>query len=61
MEEQDLVRKQKVTFNDILVVLLSIVYIWDWFQYKDLNVSRVIAVVILVIWWTLFVLKLSKR
>jgi hypothetical protein len=61
MEEQDLGRKQKVTFNDILVVLLSIVYIWDWFQYKDLNVSRVIAVIILVIWWTLFVLKLSKR
>jgi hypothetical protein len=61
MEEQELQRKQKTTFNDILVVLLSIVYIWDWFQYKDLTVSRVIAVVILVIWWTLFVLKLSKR
>jgi hypothetical protein len=61
MGEQEAGRNQKVTFNDVLVIMLSIVYVWDWFQYKDLNVSRVIAVVILVIWWTLFVLKISKR
>jgi hypothetical protein len=61
MGEQEVGRTQKVAFTDVLVVLFSIVYVWEWLQYKDLTVTRVIAVVIMVIWWTLFVVRISKR
>lgn len=51
----------KVTFTDVLVLLLSGLYVWDWLEYPGLHVSRVVAVAVLAIWWTLFVLKLVKR
>jgi hypothetical protein len=58
-QEQD--NKSKMTFNDVLVMLLSALYVWDWLEYPGLTVSRVVAVAVLAIWWTLFVLKLVKR
>jgi hypothetical protein len=65
MEEQEVNQKQdnqsKVTFTDVLVLLLSALYVWDWLEYPGLHVSRVVAVAVLAIWWTLFVLKLVKR
>ena len=65
MEEQEMNQvndnRSKVTFTDILVLLLSALYVWDWLEYPGLHVSRVIAVAVLAIWWTLFVLKLVKR
>jgi hypothetical protein len=65
MEEQEINQandnRSKVTFTDILVLLLSALYVWDWLEYPGLHVSRVIAVAVLAIWWTLFVLKLVKR
>jgi hypothetical protein len=53
--------RPKVTFTDVLVLLLSALYVWDWLEYPGLHVSRVVAVAVLAIWWTLFVLKLVKR
>jgi hypothetical protein len=65
MEEQEVKQVQdnqnKVTFTDVLVLLLSALYVWDWLEYPGLHVSRVVAVAVLAIWWTLFVLKLVKR
>ena len=65
MEEQEVIQehnsRSKVSFTDILVLLLSAVYVWDWLEYPGLHVSRVVAVAVLAIWWTLFVLKLTKR
>jgi hypothetical protein len=65
MEEKELEMEQRgkvaVTINDVLMILLSGLYIWEWLQIKDLSVSRVIAVAVLAIWWTLFVLKLVRR
>jgi hypothetical protein len=65
MEEQDVVQESnnqaKVSFTDILVLVLSAVYIWDWLEYPGLHASRVVAVAVLAIWWTLFVLKVLKR
>jgi hypothetical protein len=65
MEEQEINHEKdnhsKVTFTDVLVLLLSALYVWDWLEYPGLHVSRVIAVAVLAIWWTLFVLKLVKR
>jgi hypothetical protein len=65
MEEEVVSQKQdnpsKLVFTDILVLLLSVLYVWDWLEYPGLHVSRVVAVAVLAIWWTLFVLKLMKR
>jgi hypothetical protein len=65
MEEQEVNQgndnRSKVTFTDVLVLLLSALYVWDWLEYPGLHVSRVVAVAVLAIWWTLFVLKLVKR
>jgi hypothetical protein len=65
MEEQEINQlndnRTKVAFTDILVLLLSVLYVWDWLEYPGLHVSRVVAVAVLAIWWTLFVLKLVKR
>ncbi|MDB5055505.1 MAG: hypothetical protein JWM44_3555 [Bacilli bacterium] len=65
MEEKELEMEQRgkvaVTINDVLMILLSGLYIWEWLQIKDLSISRVIAVAVLAIWWTLFVLKLVRR
>jgi hypothetical protein len=65
MEDQEMNQVQnnqaKVTFTDVLVLLLSALYVWDWLEYPGLHVSRVVAVAVLAIWWTLFVLKLVKR
>jgi hypothetical protein len=58
-EVQD--NQSKVRFTDVLVILLSALYVWDWLEYPGLHVSRVVAVAVLAIWWTLFVLKLLKR
>jgi hypothetical protein len=51
----------KMTFNDVLVMLLSALYVWNWMEFPGLTVSRVVAVAVIAIWWTLFVLKLVKR
>ena len=65
MEEQEVIQEHnspsKVSFTDILVLLLSAVYVWDWLEYPGLHASRLVAVAVLAIWWTLFVLKLTKR
>jgi hypothetical protein len=68
MEEQEVKEikdvqdnQSKVRFTDVLVILLSALYVWDWLEYPGLHVSRVVAVAVLAIWWTLFVLKLLKR
>jgi hypothetical protein len=53
--------QSKLKFTDVLVLLLSALYVWDWLEYPGLHVSRVVAVAVLAIWWTLFVLKLVKR
>ncbi|QGQ93452.1 hypothetical protein EHS13_00165 [Paenibacillus psychroresistens] len=58
-EVQD--NQSKLRFTDVLVILLSALYVWDWLEYPGLHVSRVVAVAVLAIWWTLFVLKLLKR
>jgi hypothetical protein len=59
MQEQD--NRSKMTFNDVLVMLLSALYVWNWLEFPGLTVSRVVAVGVIAIWWTLFVLKLIKR
>jgi hypothetical protein len=65
MEEQvinqDQDNKPKMAFNDVLVLLLSALYVWDWLQYPALTVPRVVAVAVMAIWFTLFVLKLVRR
>lgn len=65
MEEKEVVQgnndSTKVSFTDILVLVLTAVYIWDWLEYPGLHASRLVAVAVLAIWWTLFVLKVSKR
>jgi hypothetical protein len=65
LEEVKEVREQnnhsKMTFNDVLVMLLSALYVWNWLEFPGLTVSRVVAVAVIAIWWTLFVLKLVKR
>jgi hypothetical protein len=53
--------QSKVKFTDVLVIFLSALYVWDWLEYPGLHVSRVVAVAVLAVWWTLFVLKLVKR
>jgi hypothetical protein len=59
IKEQD--NRSKMTFNDVLVMLLSALYVWNWLEFPGLTVSRVVAVAVIAIWWTLFVLKLVKR
>jgi hypothetical protein len=59
MEEPE--NRSKMTFNDVLVMLLSALYVWNWLEFPGLTVSRVVAVAVIAIWWTLFVLKLVKR
>jgi hypothetical protein len=59
IKEQD--NRSKMTFNDVLVMLLSALYVWNWLEFPGLTVSRVVAVGVIAIWWTLFVLKLVKR
>jgi uncharacterized membrane protein len=59
MKEQE--NRSKITFSDVLVMLLSALYVWNWVEFPGLTVSRVAAVAVIAIWWTLLVLKLVKR
>lgn len=65
MEEEVAAQKQenqsKIAFTDVLVLLLTALYVWDWLEYPGLHVSRVVAVAVLAVWWTIFVLKLVKK
>jgi len=55
-------QKQGVTLNDVLMILMSLLYLWEWWQSDgQFTVSRIIAVVVLTVWWTMFVTKVVKQ
>ena len=49
-----------ITTGDVFFILLTMLYLYDW-AFKDLTVSRAIAVIVLSVGWTLFIVKLARR
>ena len=62
MDVQEQSQKPKITLNDVLMIIISALYFWEWWQSGGLfTVSRIIAIVVLTVWWTMFAMKVVKR